>query len=707
MLKEIHLMAITKSLDPYYGISAALLRDIQKSHSNVMSDSALRATSARISTRVAEEGLGFYTKTLPRLAKRLDECLASTTIQFDASDLRFKTQDGSKIPLFMGELFGEVIDKVGRPLAQPCVKCIRSLRQYFYAFYKLELPYSPELEQEVLDLFVKTDRELASFNNLFDELRQETTTDYHFSKRRERVNNTITYQRGVTHKLVRACFGRWTERNEVPSLDERVTLSEAIRESETVLKSARATLRGLNVLRRARYLLHRLFRGFDPKDIVPAHGPGSVSTGERLHEKYSWTNVNEGIASVYPIDEFYFVNLEHVSDRLKTLTGIGSKVNLAKVILVPKDSRGPRLISCEPLENQWIQQGLSQAVVKHVEKHRLTSHAVHFTDQGPNRRAAILGSKSGNYATLDLKEASDRLVLGLVRLLYPAPLVEAMEACRTQATKLPDGSIVKLEKFAPMGSALCFPILALTVWAILQAGLTDDAQVDEDVSLLVYGDDVVVKTAQAADAIQLLEAFGFLVNRPKSCLSGFFRESCGMDAYQGEQVTPVRIRTVWASDPCPSAYASYCSYANEFYSRGYYNTHEYIVRCLYEDYGPLTASEWDLPVPSIVELPEKYRAWKVRSHKGLQKLQRKVLSLRSKSEVKTIDGWSMLLRYFTQKVGYVKQPAIDDKGLTTNDTPRRCGVPATNDGLNELVRPSFSAESYTDRNAVSLAYRWH
>jgi len=185
-----------------------------------------------------------------------------------------------------------------------------------------------------------------------------------------------------------------------------------------------------------------------------------------------------------------------------------------------------------------------------------------------------------------------------------------------------------------MGSALCFPILALTVWAILSAA-EDDA--DARKSILVYGDDVIVETAKAVHAIKWLEAFGLLVNRDKSCTSGFFRESCGMDAYKGICVTPVRIRTTWAYRPSPNVYTSYISYANSYYKQHFYKTYECIVELLLKVYGEIPEFDGYNTYPSLIEVPEYNRPKRTRQNYKLQKLERFVWDLEVKPLNKQID----------------------------------------------------------------------
>jgi hypothetical protein len=628
-------MDIIKSLDEV-DLITALLRDIQKMHEAVLNVRALRLTTEKVASRTRKEGKSFLTKTLPRLGKAFDRVLASDNLALNATELGFETYPGAAFPKLFGELFEQVLDSDGKVLPEPCVQCVRSIRQLSYVFYKYELPYTHEQEQQVLDSFKKTEEDLrpitADLRNLRD------------------------------------------LRVSIPSGGRRKTPTSR-----------------LELAREARRLLYGVFSFFDERNIVPGHGPGAVATKQRLWTKYQWSNVSSRITDEYPLDAYYYASLGHVADRLQELTALGDRDLPARVILVPKDSRGPRLISCEPVDFQWIQQGLGRAIVEHVESTVLTKHSVFFTDQCPNRIAALFGSQNGLYSTLDLKDASDRISIELVKLLWPEHLVKVLMACRSCSTVLPDGQVIELLKYAPMGSALCFPVLALTVWAILVAGLPHMSASDRQVAIEgihVYGDDVIVPTAHAANAIEQLESFGLLINRDKSCTSGFFRESCGLDAFKGVDVTPVRFRTVWSSIPTASSYCSWIAYANSMYDKKYFTVYDLIVERLGSVYGPIPHKTMQLHCPSLSEATELTARIRRRTHTGLQKVQYKVRIPYTRPIEKAIDGWSMLLRYFTE----ARRPPSESFSRSL-------------DYADEEIS-SFSASMYTPRDASKLVFRW-
>jgi len=626
-----------KSLDDSKFI-AATLNDVYSICGTVFNGSSRRNTTNKVLSRLASEGIGFLTKTLPRLGKAFEKALTGS-IHLNAIELRFEALPNSQLPKLFGELFSRIFYPNGSLLPEPCVLSVRVLRQVLFVYYKYELPYTDEQEQQVVSKFERTEDDLTTVESTLDNI-----------------------QRILLSTPSRIRFR-----------DTRVTAQKANGQVE--------------VARLARRLLQIVFRKFDPKDIYPRHGPGVVATKQLPWDKYRWTNISGRIAEQYPIDAYFYASLGAVCDSVQTIRSLGDRSLPARVILVPKDSRGPRLISCEPVDFQWVQQGLGRAIVELVEHHRLTRDCVFFTDQTPNRIGALYGSETGKYATLDLNEASDRVSVGLVRLLFPAHICEYLEACRSSSTVLPNGKDLSLKKFAPMGSCLCFPIMALTIWAILTAA-APDAYTRERIH--VYGDDVIVPTAFAADAMEHLESFGLKINRDKSCISGLYRESCGMDAFKGKDVTPVRLRTVWSSTRSPDAYVSWVAYANAFYSKGYYNVYDCIVEHLHLLYGAIPTKDMNLSCPSLIAVSEHNRPIRSRPNAKLQKLQYLVWDVKSTAVTKILDGWSMLLRFFAEK-----------------GRPTKFVDPA------ELIgTPCFEGESpmsvstYTRRRTSMLVRRW-
>jgi hypothetical protein len=625
---------ITKDADVPFRVITNLLCDMQMLHGEVYTPLALKKSIDFVEKlNSAGSIVLFLTKELPRIGKSFDLLLSGSSDRLIRTDFPFL----SEVPI-LSELLDKLTDNSGKVLPSPCADYVRSVRVLCFVFYKYKLPYSSDQTQSVIDKFLLTEREVGVQNIRLAAMQDEF-------ERRPDWNSSYT---GVYQT---------------------------------------------NVLRKAKKFLSKLLAQFNPYDIIPAHGPGVVSTKEKLWNKYVFRNVPERVLTHFPLDQYFYTNLGHVSHELPKFLATSSNESPAQVILVPKDSRGPRLISAEPLYLQWIQQGVSRSLVKLVESHPLTKGRVNFTDQEPNRQAALKGSSDNSISTLDLAEASDRVSLGLIRLLFPEPLLGVLEAVRSQSTRLPDGNVIPLGKHAPMGSALCFPILALTCYAILRASAPDK---DAEKSILVYGDDVIVRRDYSQHAIEQLTYFGLEINQTKSCISGSFKESCGMDAFLGENVTPVRLKTVWSSSPSPSIYSSYIEFANSCWDRRLYHVYDFVVQLLADNYPIVPGSDLNFSGLKLRGETVSRQQIKRRRNFFLQRMEVRVLEVCSRPIRKETDDYRPLLRYFTEAVrdrnDYAERARNNHAGAVTLD--------------DSIAESSFTASQYTERNSSYLGWRW-
>lgn len=304
------------------------------------------------------------------------------------------------------------------------------------------------------------------------------------------------------------------------------------------------------IIKLAQLHIYQLFKDYKFNPKLLKHGPG-VTANVPISKK--WDHRLEPMPSVERFRDFFFFNASDVRDRLSRHPVYssfdyfqGDRNSTAKVLLVPKDSRGPRLISCEPCENQWIQQAICRYMVDTIESSTLVNFDVNFTDQTWNQTLALQGSKDGLLATLDLKEASDRNSLELFNKLFALvpELRDDILSCRSSSTILPDGTELPLLKFAPMGSALCFPVMAISLWSLTRSYFMG-LGFDSPPQLKIYGDDIIVPSFLSDGVSTLIERYGFKVNRAKSFSDSLFTESCGADCFKGKDVTPIKLRKLW------------------------------------------------------------------------------------------------------------------------------------------------------------------
>lgn len=289
------------------------------------------------------------------------------------------------------------------------------------------------------------------------------------------------------------------------------------------------------------------FRGLfpnNPFDIRPHHSNGATADGINNEMKLHTHRYIPKLHGVYGVN-YSFNSLAHA--KAARAAGQLSIANPpAKVTFVPKDSRGPRTICMEPHESMYFQKGKQVKIYDYIETPGHPAYGrINFTNQEINRHLAYLGSLDGSLATIDMKDASDLVSWPLIQAICDPEWLVALTATRSAFVTLPDGTIRELKKFAPMGSALCFPIEAMLFYSIARVVTRD---------VWVYGDDIIVPAEVATQVMSLLESYGLVCNRDKSLTTGFFRESCGGDFFRGHNITPIRFKKL--------DYISVIAYAN-------------------------------------------------------------------------------------------------------------------------------------------------
>lgn len=592
-------------------VIAAMLISISKQHPTWFPSRNAHLTIKKIEKRYRNEGLGFLTKTLPALGKSFVQALSG---EAPLNCHRFCKGSGTQLPILFGELFIRVFHPNGMVRPEPCVLSIIHLRNLCEVLYKLELPYAKNTTQTAIKSFETTDSSLPEYQEQPKEARVTACNvsfrvgldprDDHANGRRYIPNRTNRGFVGLqsygfdvgrqeyVDELIGLLLGQSGGSDALHSGHKRCIRDSSERDQRDNWRDdVQLGHYSTPVARLAKRLLKRVLKHFDPRSITPRHGPGAVATGEKPWNKMCFKRHYDALNAFYSYPEYFYSGASHFHDKMHEYFALKSETSpIAKTCFVNKDSRGPRTISEEPLEIQWIQQGLGRALVSYIEAHPLTKGQVNFAEQSVNRNLALIASLGGQWATLDLKDASDRIALQLVSELYPKHLFDALMATRSTHTMLPDKRKLKLRKFASMGSTMCFPILALTIWALSVAtlmvyyGTLDPYRVRELV--FVYGDDLIIPKTQVSDVINSLELHDLRVNRAKSCTQGSFYESCGKDAFLGRSTEPSRLKTVFDHrGNSASTYASYISYANGYWLKGYCEAAICILRELNNAYG--------------------------------------------------------------------------------------------------------------------------
>lgn len=431
--------------------------------------------------RYEHEGSSFYTITLPAFGSSFQKSLDEGMVDPTLyTGFRFK----GGLPLFLGGFLDRVFDRgTGRLLDDPCIDSIFAIRQLTLMFGKILLPCSERREQAAIQQFIQCELDVRS--------------------------------------------------------NERNTPRELLAEFKRVSLLAFGDILSL--------VDKDVYNG----DIIPRHGPGRTADRLNGNAKYDQAEWTTRLEQYFPYGEFAMPSwrYKYLLDRSKHLEPGAERP--VKVITVPKTLKTPRIIAIEPTCMQYVQQGLMERIVDYIAHDNIVGNLIGFDDQEPNQLLAQKGSKTGDLATLDLSEASDRVSNQHVRLLLSSHpnLLQGVDSCRSRKADV-RGQTVRLAKFASMGSALTFPIEAMVFLTIVLVGIgkaRNRPLTRGDIASLrgkvrVYGDDLVVPADCVNSVIEVLEAFGSRVNYDKSYWNGKFRESCGKEYYDGEDVSIVRCR---------------------------------------------------------------------------------------------------------------------------------------------------------------------
>jgi hypothetical protein len=480
-----------------------------------------------VTSRVEHEGLSFLAITLADYGKAIQKWLdQGHVVPSDAPAFKWDRRTG--FPVFLQGFLGRVFNSCsGTLLDDPDIEAIYALRQLTLMFSKIAPP----------------SQTLSGPVNVV-------------SPRRERR-----------------------------AMSEFVQCEQDVRRTDSILDPAYMA----DFKRMSSLLFGEMFAKMD-RDvhwarIKPKHGPGAVADRLSSNAKFALRSWTTRLSEVFPPEEFLIPNRSFKGELDEELNVLepGSEVPV-RVTAVPKTLKTPRIIAIEPTAHQYVQQGLLQSLRDSLGEDGFLSRVIGLDDQEPNRLMACRGSLSGDLATLDMSEASDRVSNQLVRAMlddFPL-LLRAVDSCRSRKADVPGFGVIRLAKFAPMGSALCFPFEAMVFLTIIFLGIERELRVPLSRSTLVkgfseqvrvFGDDIIVPRDYVLSVVDELHTFGCVVNIGKSFWTGRFRESCGREYYDGQDVSIVKVRQVLPTQrQDASGVIAAVSLRNQFYWSGLWKT---------------------------------------------------------------------------------------------------------------------------------------
>lgn len=213
---------------------------------------------------------------------------------------------------------------------------------------------------------------------------------------------------------------------------------------------------------------------------------------------------------------------------------------------VPKTNAIKRTICTEPTLNMMYQLGLGFWIEDCLRRETGIDLGI---QPEKNRELARIGSISGSFGTIDLESASDSLALKMLERVLPRGLLSWLTLFRSPVSRI-RGKQVELQMVSTMGNGFTFPLQTLLFAAVVVA-----TAICEGFTLVyprgnrlgnfgVFGDDIIVRSPLYAKVVSNLELLGFVVNRSKSFNEGPFRESCGHDYYNGQNIRGVYVKSL-------------------------------------------------------------------------------------------------------------------------------------------------------------------
>lgn len=361
-------------------------------------------------------------------------------------------------------------------------------------------------------------------------------------------------------------------------------------------------------LRSARQTVARVIGSVDWQDIDPSHGPGGVFPSCKPDAKSRFLTYYPSIQRWYPYDKWLWslpsfwedIMVHNNKGAVKEETDI-----TAKLVAVPKDSRGPRIICVHPKEAIWIQQGQRSLLEAAINRSPLTRGKINFADQTVNGKIALASSLSREFVTLDLKEASDRISVGLVESLFGTYVTDILSCSRANKVQLFDGRVIVLKKWAPMGNALCFPVQSLVFWSLVHAGIVSRYGISCN-DIYVFGDDILFPSIYYDGVLNALIRSGLVPNPAKTFRRGFFRESCGVDAYRGIDVTPHRMKKTDVITPQDAL--AFLDLAKRLRLDGFEHCASYLYVCVSKRFGTLPLCN-NSEAQGLVEYVDRDLGW--------------------------------------------------------------------------------------------------
>lgn len=588
----------------------------------------------RLSSALEQHGIMFALDAMPAFKKHFDKCLESRRLTVTRILHFGALGKGSVIPRLFRGLTLRVFEHNGELKAQPDINAIRWIRQLTGVVRKLRFESKIKDKGNAVQEFYQVDREVRSGDLNWDD---------HVTFAMEVQENATSFTDDV-HSGESHCADLANDQNPPSKQDLLGLLRDCQRVADIITGN-------LGV--------------FTPHAWRFKHGPGAVSDGVFGEYKYSFPTWSDRLESVFPYADFAVANyacVEEESLEDARVRGFLQEPS-ARLHAVPKTIKVPRLIASEPASHQWCQQAVRDFFYSRV-THTFISQFLTFRNQSVNGELAKEASLCQSHSTIDLSSASDRISCWHVeRLFRRSPsLLQALQSCRTETIEQNicrySPRLYKLRKYSTMGNATTFPVQSLFFLTLALASVLNTRKLKVtmrnivdlgDREVRVFGDDIVIPTDCSDVLIGLLKTLSMRVNDSKTFTGGNFRESCGVDAFSGEDVTVTSILEI-PSNTSPNSIISTVDAHNNMQSAGYFCTAAYIRKTAgFKGYKKIReVRHGDGAFGWLVFGPPVNDGFRHRVHTGYQRLEIQCLTAVAVLRRKSTEGYPGLLQFFTE-----------------------------------------------------------
>lgn len=183
---------------------------------------------------------------------------------------------------------------------------------------------------------------------------------------------------------------------------------------------------------------------------------------------------------------------------------------------VPKNNLKDRPICIEPFANILSQRRIGYGLRTCLKRNGIDLDTLAFKHQ------SMISEQK--FATIDLKDASDRISIRLVKYLLPSRVFDLIENARSEMTLGLDDMYYDINKISSMGNGFTFELMSLILTSLCKSYTVESS---------VFGDDIIVLNQYAEAVSRDLQSVGFLINVDKTHIYDDYRESCGAHYLDG------------------------------------------------------------------------------------------------------------------------------------------------------------------------------